>query len=64
VDRDYDAKVGNPPWYVLPDAKRERRLKAVWFINDELISEMEKAGLPGKAILADVVAFAEQYKVK
>jgi len=60
--KEYDAKVGNPPFNVLTEAERERWKTVVSPLQDEWAEEMEAKGLPGKAILADMKAFAEQYK--
>ena len=60
--KEFDKKVGNPEWYVLPEAERERWKEVVWPVNEEWASQMEAKGLPGKAVLADAIAFAEQYK--
>jgi TRAP-type C4-dicarboxylate transport system substrate-binding protein len=58
----FDEQVGNPEWYVLPEAERQRWLEVVWPINDAFIAELEEKGLPGEEFLADTIAFAEQYK--
>ena len=60
--KEFDAKVGNPPWYVLPDDERQRWLDVLQPINDEWVAEMEEKGLPGQAFYDDMLAFAEQYK--
>ena len=60
--KEYDETVGNPPWYFLPDDERERWVDTVWPVNEEWVSEMEELGLPGESVLADAIAFAEQYK--
>ena len=60
--KEFDRKQGNPEWYVLPAAEQDKILKAIWPINDQWISEMEAKGLPGKAFVDDLVAFAKQYK--
>jgi len=59
---EHDKKVGNPPWYVLPDDERQRWLDVLQPINEEWVAEMEAKGLPGEAYYADLLAFAEQYK--
>jgi 23S rRNA A1618 N6-methylase RlmF len=58
----YDAKVGNPPFYVLPDDEKQRWLEKVLPVRDQWVNEMEKKGLPGKAMLEDLIKFAAQFK--
>jgi TRAP-type C4-dicarboxylate transport system substrate-binding protein len=60
--KEFDETVGNPPFYVLPEAERERWKEVVWPLNEEWVKEVEAKGLPGEAILADAIAFAEQYE--
>jgi len=60
--REYDKKVGNPPWYVLPEAERERWKEVTQPVNEEIVELWEKKGLPGKAFYEDIIAFAEQYE--
>jgi len=60
--KEYDQKAGNPPFYVLPDAERQKWLEKVLPVRDTWANEIEKKGLPGKAILADMLKFAEQFK--
>jgi TRAP-type C4-dicarboxylate transport system substrate-binding protein len=60
--KDSDAKVGNPPFYYLPADEKQRWLEKVLPIRDEWVSEMEAKGKPGKAMLKDLIAFAEKYK--
>lgn len=57
----YDKKVGNPPIYRLPDAERERWRQAVLPLYDEWAGDMEKKGLPGKAVVKDMRAWTEKY---
>lgn len=60
--KEHDAKVGNPPFYVLPDDERQRWLEKVLPVRDAFVSEMEAKGLPARAMLEDLIKFAEQYK--
>jgi len=60
--KEFDKKVGNPPFYVLPEAERQRWIEVILPLREEWASEMEAKGLPGRAMLADAIAFAEQYK--
>jgi len=60
--QEYDKQQGNEPFYFLPDAERERWKEVIWPLVDGWAEEMEAAGLPGRAILDDAIAFAEQYK--
>ena len=57
-----DKRLGNAPFYALPEAERERWKEVVQPVNEEWANELEAKGLPGKAFLADAIAFAEQYE--
>jgi len=58
---EYDKKVGNPPWYVLPEAERERWKQVCQPVNEETIKWLEAKGLPGRAFVEDAIALAKQY---
>jgi TRAP-type C4-dicarboxylate transport system substrate-binding protein len=58
----YDETVGNPPFYYLSDAEKQEWLEKLLPIRDKWVSEIEAKGLPGKAMLEDLIKFAEQYK--
>jgi TRAP-type C4-dicarboxylate transport system substrate-binding protein len=60
--QEYDKTVGNPPFYFLPDAERERWKEVIWPLVEGWADEMEAEGMPGKAILEDAIAFAAQYE--
>ncbi|MFC1846275.1 TRAP transporter substrate-binding protein DctP [Chloroflexota bacterium] len=60
--KEFDEKAGNPPFYVLPDDERQKWLETVLPVRDAWANEMEQKGLPGKAVLEDMLKFAEQYK--
>jgi TRAP-type C4-dicarboxylate transport system substrate-binding protein len=58
---EYDSKAGNPPWYVLPDAERERWKQAAQPVNEETIAGLEEKGLPAREFVEDAIAFGEQF---
>jgi TRAP-type C4-dicarboxylate transport system substrate-binding protein len=58
----YDETAGNPPFYYLPDAEKQKWLEKVLPVRDKWVNEMEAKGLPGRAMLEDLIKFAEQYK--
>jgi TRAP-type C4-dicarboxylate transport system substrate-binding protein len=60
--KDYDAKVGNPPFYYLPADEKQRWLDKVAPVRDEWVNEMKAKGLPAEAMLKDLMAFAAQYQ--
>ena len=60
--KEFDKKVGNPPFYVLPEAERQRWIDIIHPVIEEWASEMEAKGLPGKALVDDMIAIAEQYE--
>lgn len=62
IIQEYDKKVGNPPWYVILEAERERWKELTKPINEQLVEFWEKKGLPGRAFYEDMIAFAEKYK--
>jgi len=57
----YDKQAGNPEVYVLPAAERARWKAAIQPILDEWVAEKEAAGLPGEALMADLLALVEKY---
>jgi TRAP-type C4-dicarboxylate transport system substrate-binding protein len=59
---EFDEKVGNPPYYTLPQDELERWKEATLQVNEAYIEELESKGLPGRAFVEDAIAFAEQYK--
>ena len=58
---EHDKKVGNPPFYVLPEEERERWKQLVQPVNEELMQKLDAEGLPGKAFVEDAIAFAKEY---
>lgn len=58
----HDAQVGNPAFYYLPNDEKQKWLEKVLPVRDKWVSEMEAKGLPAKAMLEDLIKFAEQYK--
>jgi len=60
--KEFDAQVGNPEWYVLPDTERDRWREITKSVNEDYIKELNAAGLPGDAFVAEALALAEQYK--
>ena len=59
---EYHKAQGNPGIYRLPDDEKAKWRELTMPINDAWVSGVEAKGLPGKAMLADVQALAEQYK--
>jgi TRAP-type C4-dicarboxylate transport system substrate-binding protein len=59
--QEYDKEVGNPEFYYLPDAERERWKEVIWPLVEDWVNEMEDNGFPGQAILDDAIALAAQY---
>jgi len=62
IIKEYDAAKGNPDFYMLPDAERQLWYETLLPMREKWISDMEAKGLPGKAFMDDLIAFAEQYK--
>jgi TRAP-type transport system periplasmic protein len=58
---DYDKQVGNPGFYVLPDAEAARWKSVAKTVQDKWASDCDALGLPGKAMLQDAVSLAEKY---
>ena len=58
----YDDQVGNPGFYTLPDDELARWTSTVLPVWERWIEDVEAKGLPGRALLDDVVSLVEQYK--
>ena len=61
VIKKYDAKVGNPDFYYMPEDEFQRWVEAVTPIYEKWITDMEAKGLPGRAIFEDVQRLAKKY---
>ena len=59
--KEHDKTVGNPEFYILPDAERARWVEAVMPIRTEWVKTMTAKGLPAQAMLDDAIAFAAKY---
>ena len=59
----YDKKVGNPEPYVLPNAERERWIKATQPVIDDWLKEMDSKGVGSQAkdLLEKTKKWAEEY---
>jgi len=60
--RIYDEQVGNPGFYTLPDDEKTRWTEAVLPVWERWIESVEAKGLPGRAMLDDVLSLVDQYK--
>ena len=58
---EHDQKVGNPPVYYLPEDEKARWKEAVSPLYDQWVEGKEAAGLPGRAVLEDLLAFRDKY---
>ena len=59
---DYHLAQGDPAIYRLPDDEKAKWRDMIQPVIDEWVSGVEAQGLPGADMLADLKAFAEQYK--
>lgn len=52
---------GDPPIYIVPEDELARWKAAAQPVVDEWVAEMEDDGLPGQAMIDDVISLIEQY---
>ena len=62
--KEYDKKVGNPEVYNLPAAERARWVAAIQPMLDQWVADKEAAGLPGEAVMADLLSLVEKYSAE
>jgi TRAP-type transport system periplasmic protein len=59
---DYHVSKGNPAIFRLPDSEKANWRQMIQPVIDTWANGVEAKGLPGKAMLADLETFAQQYK--
>ena len=57
-----DEKVGNPPFYILPDDERVRWDEKARVVREAWAGELDGQGLPGHEILDELMKLVKQYK--
>ncbi len=58
----YHIKAGHGPIFKLPDSEKAKWRNMIQPVIDTWVNGVEAKGLPGKAMLADLNTFAQQYK--
>lgn len=59
--KEYDKKAGNPEVYYMPEDEFQRWVEAATPVREAWVADMEAQGLPGKAILEDMLSLTKKY---
>jgi len=59
---EHDKKVGNPPFYMLPEEERNRWIETLTPLYDTYINKLEAKGLPARACFEGLKKLAAKYE--
>ncbi len=64
IIKEHDKKVGNDEFYEVPEAEFQKWVQAASPLYESWIADIEKKGLPGRAIFEDLQRLAKKYNAE